>query len=159
MQPQLIKSGSALGNGADAQGASQGKTSTQGIVEGRSQVSTQRPQTNLSTALPRNAVKEQVVNKAPIPVEGIRNPAVAFIRSLAQPFKPIGCVLEMVPQFLDRLGRDFGKTRVRRPGQCLEQGIGIGGKQEMPHHGARKIAVGLLQQHAVPEGFCIAMKG
>ena len=65
----------------------------------------------------------------------------------------------MVADLLDRLGGDRGDGLVGGRGQMLEQHLLPGREQELPRHGLREIAVGLLDQPAIAEIEHVAVEG
>jgi hypothetical protein len=65
----------------------------------------------------------------------------------------------MIGDFLHRFVCELGEERVARSGQPLQQHVLPGCIEQMPRDCLGKIAVGLLNQQAVPEIEHVAVKG
>ena len=65
----------------------------------------------------------------------------------------------VIGDFLDRLVREFGEEVVARLRQPLQQQVLPGRVEQVPRDGLREVAIGLLDQQAIPEIEHVAVEG
>lgn len=94
---------------------------------------------------------EQLVDEAPMPIQAIHHSASAFLRAVSEPNEPIGAQLDMVAEFLDRLGSNRGEPGIRRAAQLLVEGELDAREKIMPGDRLSEVAIGLFDHETVAE--------
>ena len=96
-----------------------------------------------------SSIVEHLAGEGPEIVDRVLRAAVAFLGAVAEPNDPFRGMADVIGAFLFRLRRDRRQRRIAGAHHRAPVEIGEGRVEELPHHGAREIAVRLFQQQQI----------